>query len=69
MVKFDGEHLAETSRAAVIEHRVAAGLELEAVQRGLEAEPAPVHRGGERQYGRFNVPARFAETLQLRAQR
>ena len=43
--------------------------ELEAVQRGLEAEPAPVHRGGQREHGRFNIPARFPERVQLRAHR
>jgi hypothetical protein len=67
-VEFDRENLAETGRAATLQHDVAAGLELKAVQRGLEREPAPVHRGGERKHGRFHFPARLAEAIQLAAE-
>ena len=67
LMKFDREHPAQTRSAAALEHDVPAGLQLQAVQRGLEREPAPVHRGGEREHRRFHFAPRFAEAVQLPA--
>ena len=59
------------SRLAVValEHHVAAELELEPVQRGLERERPPVDRAGERQDGLLELRAQRAELLEVRAGR
>ena len=46
--RLQGDQLPEPRLAPVLEHDVAAGLEGEVVQRRLEREPPPVHRGRER---------------------
>ena len=44
------EHLAEQRAGVRLDHDVAADLEIEPVQRRLDAERAPVERGGDRQH-------------------
>src|SRR5713101_5183103 len=58
------EDLAKTRDADTgVQHGVAADLQLQAVQRGLEGEAAPVDRGGEREHRRLDVPAYRTETV------
>ena len=65
-VHLEREDLAETRGAATaVQHGIAADLQLQAVQRGLEGEAPPVYRGGEREDGRLDFPARRTETVQL----
>ena len=66
-LKLERDNLAQARRTAIVQHGVAAGLELQAVQRGLEREPPPVHRGSEREYGGFQFPPCGAETIHLLA--
>src|SRR6185437_12344714 len=66
LVHLQREDLAETRGAATaVQHGIAADLQLQAVQRGLEGEAPPVYRGGEREDGRLDLPARRTETVQL----
>ena len=66
LVHLQREDLAETRGAATaVQHGIAADLQLQAVQRGLEGEAPPVDRGGEREDGRLDFPARRTETVQL----
>ena len=64
LVHLQREDLAKTRDVATgVQHGVAADLQLQAVQRGLEGEAAPVDRGGEREHGRLDVPAYRTETV------
>ena len=67
-IELEGEDLTKARKAVALQHDISADLQLQAVQRGLEREPPPVHRGGERKDRRFEVPPRRAETLQLSAE-
>ena len=42
------ERVTKARNAVTLQHDIAADLQLQAVQRGLKNEPAPVDRGGER---------------------
>ncbi len=48
LVEFEAEDLPKVDSAAALQHHVAADLQFQAAQRGLEREPASVHRNGER---------------------
>ena len=64
LVHLQREDLAKTRDAGTgVQHGVAADLQLQAVQRGLEGEAVPVDRGGEREHGRLDVPAYRTETV------
>ena len=66
LIRLQSEDLTEPrNAAAVVQYGISADLKLQAVQRGLEGEAAPVDRGGERKDGRLDLPARRAETVQL----
>jgi hypothetical protein len=47
-VEFERQHPAEARNAITLKHDIAAGLQLQTGQRGLEREPAPVNRGSKR---------------------
>jgi len=64
LVHLQREDLAKTRDAGTgVQHGVAADLQLQAVQRGLEGEAVPVDRGGEREHRRLDVPAYRTETV------
>jgi hypothetical protein len=66
LIHLQSEDLTETrNAAAVVQYGIAADLKLQAVQGSLEGEAAPVDRGGEREDGRLDFPARRTETVQL----
>jgi hypothetical protein len=67
-VKFQGENLAQPGNAVAFQHDIAPGPQLQAVQRGLERELAPVHRGGQRKDGLLEIPACRTEAGELRAE-
>ena len=67
LVEFESEDLAEAGNAAVLQHGIAADLQLQGVQGGLEGEEPTIKGGGERKDGRLDVPARPAEAVQLLA--
>jgi hypothetical protein len=65
LVHLQREDLAKTQDAvAGVKHGIAAHLQLQGVQRGLEGEAPPVDRGGERKNGRLDVPAHRTEAVQ-----
>ncbi len=45
LIEFEGENLAKSRIAVIIQDDIAAYLEFQGVQRGLKREPAPVNRG------------------------
>ena len=47
-VELEGDDLAKPRRAVTLQHHVAANLQLQTIQGGLEREPAPVDRGSKR---------------------
>jgi MFS family permease len=63
-VQLGREHLPQPARPAGLERHVAAGFELEAVQRRLEPEAAAVYRGSERKHRRLERLADAAELLE-----
>jgi hypothetical protein len=64
LIHLQSEDLTETrNAAAVVQYGIAADLKLQAVQGSLEGEAAPVDRGGEREDGRLDFPARRTETV------
>ena len=66
LVHLQREDLAKTRDAVTgVKHGIAAHLQLQGVQRGLEGEAPPVDRGGERKNGRLDIPAHRTETVQL----
>ncbi len=65
LVELDSQDLAEAGNAAVIQHGIAAHLQLQGVKGGLEGEAPPVKGGGERKNGRLDIPAHRTETVQL----
>jgi hypothetical protein len=48
-------HLAERCLAVALEHRVASEPQRETVDTGLEGEPAPIDRRGQREHGRLGL--------------
>ena len=66
-IEFEGDDLAQPRRAVTLQHHVAANLQLQIIQRGLEREPAPVDGGSQGQDRCLELPARLAEVFQLRA--
>src|SRR5262249_39322428 len=64
-VEIECNDLAEARRIAISEHDIAADLQLQVVEGDLEGEPAPVHRGRERKYRRFEFSSRFTKARQL----
>jgi hypothetical protein len=65
--ELEREQLAEPVAPAALEHDVGAGLELQVMQRGLEREPAAVHRSGQRQDGPLELLADIAVLGERRA--
>jgi hypothetical protein len=65
-VEFEDEDLAEArDAAAVLNHGIAADLQVQGVQRRLEGECPPVDRRGEREDRRLHIPAHLTEGAQL----
>ena len=68
LIELEAENLTKACDAVILQYDISADLQLQAVQRGLKREPAPVNRDGERKDRGFEVPPRLAEALQLSAE-
>jgi hypothetical protein len=65
LLHLEREHLPQPGLAAGLESHVAAGHQFQPMQGSLVLEPAPVHRGGQRQDRGLQRLAQPAELLNL----